>query len=101
MGAWDIDPAAVADVLSQTQSEMADLLHEFERIGAVTQSVATNSSSPLVAEALSRFMSAKTLDVRGVTGRVSTGMHACVRATNGYLAADQAMAGHAHSAAHR
>lgn len=101
MAGWYIDPRGVADVLSGVQSELSDLLHEFERIGVATQNAAQNSSSPIVAEALSTFASATSVDMHAIADRVSAAMTACVTATNGYLGADATMAGNATSAAHR
>lgn len=98
MSSWDIDPAGVKGVLSRTESVAEKLQGEFSAINSAAESAAENSSSSIIAEALSGFLQARTPDLQYLVNRSVAAMTGAVKATNAYLQGDLAMAANAQAA---
>lgn len=92
MSAWNIDPAAVASILTAEQAEVENHLSPaVEGIGTAQETVfgATETEAPLVAAALSEWTSLHEADFTSLANTVSNVLTNTVEAVNAYLQHDE------------
>jgi Family of unknown function (DUF6507) len=96
---WDIQPAGVNAVLARTEATAGEFEPQLTSLDTGLQGSATESSSPIVAEALSGFATSAQGDIQFVMTRTGAAMTGAANATTAYLDGDLAMAANAQAAA--
>lgn len=92
VSAWNIDPAAVAGILTTEQTEVEDVLSPaMEGVGKAQETVfgATQTEAPLVASALSEWTSLHEADFTSIANTVTNVLTNTVEAVNAYLQHDE------------
>lgn len=97
MSAWDIDPAGVGGVLKKTQSVASRFETHLTAMGSAMETAAPNTSSPLVASALSGFAEELKPEVESVINLTSSAISGCALAVQAYVDGDVEMAARAQS----
>jgi hypothetical protein len=92
MSGWDIDPAGVSGVLGKTRNVADDFEGQLTSINDAMAGGSSNSSSEIVAKAISDYATSALPDIKFVVQRTSQAMTAAVKATNAYLQGDLEMA---------
>lgn len=99
MPSWDIQPAGVRGVLSQTESLASEFDAQMVSLDAALQGAMTQASSGIVAGALAGFAEAQLAGIRFVFARTGAAINGAARATNAYVEGDLEMAANAQAAA--
>jgi hypothetical protein len=92
MSAWDIDPAGVSGVLKKTQSVAKGFETEVKSMSSAMETAAPNTSSQLVASALSGFAEELKPEVESVMNLTSSAINGCAQAVKAYGEGDLEMA---------
>jgi C4-dicarboxylate-specific signal transduction histidine kinase len=99
MTSWDIAPDGVRSVLSRTEAVAAEFETQMTDLNTALMGAATQSSSNIVAEALSGYAESAQADLGFVFTRTGACMTGAANATNAYLDGDLQMAADAQAAA--
>lgn len=99
MGRWDIDPGGVRGVLGRVEGIASGFEGQMTRLNTALSGSAEQSSSEIVASALSGFAEAQKSSIEFVFTRTSSCMNAAAQATNAYLEGDLEMAANAQASA--
>jgi Family of unknown function (DUF6507) len=99
MPSWDIQPDGVNAVLARTETTAKEFEPQLTSLDTGLQGSATESSSPIVAEALSGFAASAQGNIQLVITRTGAAMTGAANATTAYLDGDLAMAANAQAAA--
>jgi Family of unknown function (DUF6507) len=97
---WDIQPAGVRGVLGQTQAAAREFEHQMTTMNAVLQGAASQSSSDIVAQAISGYIrQSATPQIQAVFTRTAACLNGAAQALNAYLEGDLQMAANAQASA--
>ncbi|MPZ64128.1 MAG: hypothetical protein GEU83_00905 [Pseudonocardiaceae bacterium] len=100
MPRWDISPSGVQGVLGQTEEAAQEFEPQMRTMNAALEGAAGESSSEIVAGALSGFATESVIpELESVFERTAACMAGAAQATNHYLEGDLEMARNAQSAA--
>ncbi len=99
MSSWEIQPDGVNAVLARTESTAGEFEPQLTSLNAGLEGSATESSSPIVADALSGFAGSAQGNIQFVITRTGAAMTGAANATNAYLDGDLTMAANAQAAA--
>ncbi len=99
MPSWDIQPAGVNAVLARTETTAQEFEPQLTSLNTGLEGSATESSSPIVADALSGFAGSAQGNIQFVLTRTGAAMTGAANATTAYLDGDLAMAANAQAAA--
>jgi hypothetical protein len=99
MSKWDIDPAGVRSVLISTENVAKEFDGQATALNAGLEGAATESSSDIVASALSGFAESAGLSLNFVFTRTGACLGGAAQATNCYLDGDLQMAANAQASA--
>lgn len=99
MSAWDIDLSGVQGVVSRTEGVGKAFEGQMTKLEAALSGAAGQSSSSIVAEALSGFAKANMDQIKFVFTRTGACLNAAVQATNAYVHGDLTMAANAQRSA--
>lgn len=95
MTSWDIDPAGVGGVLKKTQSVAKGFQTHLTSIGSAMKTAAPNSSSSLVAGALSTFAEELRPEIESVVNLTGSAITGCSKAVQAYAEGNLEMAAQA------
>jgi hypothetical protein len=96
---WSIDPAGVRSVLISTENVAKEFDGQATKLNSGLEGAASESSSEIVAKALSDFAASAGLNINFVFTRTGACLGGCAQATNAYLDGDLQMAGNAQASA--
>lgn len=99
MTGWDISPGGVRTVLGRTETVAAEFETQMTALNTALTGAATQSSSSIVAEALSGYAESAQADLGFVFTRTGACLTGAANATNAYLEGDLQMAADAQAAA--
>jgi hypothetical protein len=97
---WDIHPAAVRGVLSQSQATAAEFEGQMTTLNSAMEGAASQSCSNIVAEAISGYANRSAMpQIQAVFTRTSACLNGAAQAVNAYLEGDLQMAANAQASA--
>jgi hypothetical protein len=99
MSKWDIDPTGVRSVLISTENVAKEFDGQMTTLNSGLEGAATQSSSDIVASALSGFAESAGVNLNFVFTRTGACLGGAAPAPNGYLDGDLEMAANAQSSA--
>jgi hypothetical protein len=99
MTSWDISPDGVRAVLGRTEAVAAEFETQMSDLDAAIVGAAAQSSSTIVAEALSGYAASARADFAFIFTRTGACLTGAANATSAYVEDDQEMAAHAQAAA--
>ncbi len=99
MTKWDIDPAGVRSVLMSTGNVAKEFDGQMTKLNAGLEGAASQSSSEIVASALSGFAESAGANLQFVFTRTGACLGGAAQATNSYLDGDLQMAANAQASA--
>lgn len=98
MSRWDISPGGVRGVLARTEAVAAEFDTQLRTLNSALQGAGTQSSSDIVADAITGFAASARASVEFVFTHTWACLNAAAQATNAYLDADLEMAANAQAA---
>ena len=100
MSRWDIQPAGVRGVLGQARAAAEEFENQMTTMNAALQGAAEQSSSNIVAEAISGYLTrSATPQIQAVFTRTEACLNGAAQAVNAYLHGDLQMAANAQASA--
>ncbi len=99
MGTWDIRPSGVQGVLQRTHAVAGEFEGQVRALNAALEDAAVQSSSDIVAGAISGFGAAAQSSVEFVFTRTGAAMGGAAQAVNAYIRGDLEMAANAQASA--
>lgn len=99
MTTWDIDVPGVQGVLKKTQTVAEEFNGQLKKVQTALQTGAKNTSSTIVAKAISEFVDQRQTDIEFVLKRTGSALTAAAQATQAYVNGDLEMAANAQRAA--
>lgn len=99
MSQWDIDPSGVKSVLQRTETTASAFEEQIRSLNTALEQAGTESTSRIVAKAISDFMQAQATHMTFVFTRTSAALQGAANATQAYLDGDLQMAANAQQSA--
>ncbi|WP_214407022.1 DUF6507 family protein [Pseudonocardia lacus] len=99
MTRWDIDPAGVRSVLTNTEAVAQEFDGQMQTLNTGIEGAAAQSSSEIVASALAGFAESAAADIGFVFTRTGACLSGAAQATNAYVEGDLQMAANAQASA--
>ncbi|MGH4016952.1 MAG: DUF6507 family protein [Pseudonocardiaceae bacterium] len=95
MSRWDISPAGVRGVLTQTQAVAGEFEGHMASMNSAMEGGAAEASSEPIATALTGWVDAKRPSIEFIFTRAAASVNGAAQATNAYLQGDLEMAANA------